>query len=91
MEAFHTLATSALEQAQNEGLLDPAALQVPDFDALQLLGPSLVLFFAALASRPDEPSVSIPSNPPSTLNQDVHLFLLQLKMHSCFEHTHTVG
>merc|ERR1712072_893042 len=68
IEAFHTLATTALEQAQTEGLLDPAQLQDPDFDQLQLLGPSLILFFAALASRPDEPSVKIPTSPPSTLN-----------------------
>lgn len=79
IEAFHTLATTALEQAQTEGLLDPAQLQDPDFDQLQLLGPSLILFFAALASRPDEPSVKIPTNPPSTLNSEVRSLLTLLR------------
>lgn len=70
IEAFHTLATTALEQAQTEGLLDPSALQGDNAD-VTLLGPALILFFAALASRADEPSVTIPTNPPKTLNVDV--------------------
>ncbi|GAA5885431.1 hypothetical protein JCM6882_009618 [Rhodosporidiobolus microsporus] len=57
--AFHELARDSLAQAAGEGLLSGEDLETGDV-AVQIAGPSLTLFYAALGARGDPPSISSP-------------------------------
>ncbi|GAA5830303.1 hypothetical protein JCM11251_001299 [Rhodosporidiobolus azoricus] len=57
--AFHELARDSLAQASGEGLLTTEELEEGDV-AVQIAGPALTLFYAALGARGDPPSISSP-------------------------------
>ncbi|GAA5945838.1 hypothetical protein JCM3775_001901 [Rhodotorula graminis] len=57
--AFHVFCRDALAQARAEGLLDDGDLEQADVD-VQVAGPALALFFAALGARGSPPSISSP-------------------------------
>lgn len=65
--SFHILAKAALLQAVQENLLTANELANAHEAETQILGPSLVLFFAALQADQGQPSLLIPSNPPARL------------------------
>ncbi|BGP37932.1 hypothetical protein JCM10449v2_001859 [Rhodotorula kratochvilovae] len=59
VQAFHVLLRDALAQAHSEGLLSDDELEAADVE-IQVAGPALALFFAALGARGDPPSISSP-------------------------------
>lgn len=68
VSSFHILAKAALLQAVQEGLLDAEELANAHESETQILGPSLVLFFAAIQADEGEPTLLIPSSPPARLS-----------------------
>ncbi|KAI0351797.1 hypothetical protein OH77DRAFT_856197 [Trametes cingulata] len=58
-ECFHSYLKSSLAHAKAEGLLDPDTLSSAEAD-LMITGPALCLYFAALRSTTDPPSVPLP-------------------------------
>ena len=68
-EAFHALLQDALIQAQAEGLLSDEDIHWLDAD-LQIIAPSLALYFAALQAQGSPPVISSPSNTSFVLSQD---------------------
>ncbi|GAA5958680.1 hypothetical protein JCM21900_001552 [Sporobolomyces salmonicolor] len=56
---FHGILQDSLAQARGEGLLSDDELETADVD-VQVAGPALALFFAALGARGDPPSISSP-------------------------------
>lgn len=59
IKGFHSLLKDGLSQARGEGILTDEQLEVGDID-VQLAGPALALYFAALASHGDPPSITAP-------------------------------
>ena len=68
-QAFHSLLQDALIQARAEGLLSDDEIHYVDSD-LQVIAPSLSLYFAALQARGDPPSISLPKHDRLKLTQD---------------------
>ncbi|EED80111.1 predicted protein [Postia placenta Mad-698-R] len=73
-DAFHSYLKSSLTQAKIEGLLPTNVLSSAEGD-LMITGPALCLYFAALRSTTEPPSVPLPkrskgSSPPLQLSQD---------------------
>ncbi|KAI0819296.1 hypothetical protein BC628DRAFT_1423939 [Trametes gibbosa] len=58
-ECFHAYLKSSLAHAKVEGLLDPDTLSSAEAD-LMITGPALCLYFAALRSTTNPPSVPLP-------------------------------
>ncbi|KAI0364480.1 hypothetical protein BV20DRAFT_956185 [Pilatotrama ljubarskyi] len=58
-DCFHSYLKSSLAHANVEGLLDPDTLSSAEAD-LMITGPALCLYFAALRSTTDPPSVPLP-------------------------------
>ncbi|KAI9000490.1 hypothetical protein BD414DRAFT_511201 [Trametes punicea] len=58
-ECFHSYLKSSLAHAKVEGLLDPDTLSSAEAD-LMITGPALCLYFAALRSTTNPPSVPLP-------------------------------
>ncbi|KAI9061230.1 hypothetical protein FKP32DRAFT_1576890 [Trametes sanguinea] len=58
-ECFHSYLKSSLSHAKAEGLLDPDTLSSAEAD-LMITGPALCLYFAALRSTTNPPSVPLP-------------------------------
>ncbi|KAL1940130.1 hypothetical protein VTO73DRAFT_9081 [Trametes versicolor] len=58
-ECFHSYLKSSLSHAKVEGLLDPDMLSSAEAD-LMITGPALCLYFAALRSTTNPPSVPLP-------------------------------
>ncbi|GAA5983465.1 hypothetical protein JCM5350_007661 [Sporobolomyces pararoseus] len=61
IHGFHTLLQDSLAQARGEGLLTDEELQSAE-PSVQIAAPSLALFFAALGSTGDPPSISSPDS-----------------------------
>ncbi|TNY19795.1 hypothetical protein DMC30DRAFT_417543 [Rhodotorula diobovata] len=59
IQAFHRFCVDALAQARAEGLLDDGDLERADVD-VQVAGPALALFFAALSASGSPPSITSP-------------------------------
>ncbi|GAA6058236.1 hypothetical protein JCM3770_007428 [Rhodotorula araucariae] len=59
VQAFHVLLRDALAQAHADALLDDDELQAADVE-VQVAGPALALFFAALGAQGRPPSISAP-------------------------------
>ncbi|KZT00928.1 uncharacterized protein LAESUDRAFT_764149 [Laetiporus sulphureus 93-53] len=66
-EAFHSFLKSSLTQAKIEGLLPTDVLSSAEGD-LMITGPALCLYFAALRSTTEPPSVPLPRRSKSSSN-----------------------
>ncbi|KAH9957118.1 hypothetical protein BC827DRAFT_1138459 [Russula dissimulans] len=71
-DAFHTFLKSSLAQAKAERLLDVEVLSGAEGD-LMITGPALVLYFAALRSTTDPPSVPLPRKDKSSPRHNLSL------------------
>ncbi|CCL98624.1 uncharacterized protein FIBRA_00626 [Fibroporia radiculosa] len=68
-EAFHSFLKSSLTQAKIEGLLPANVLSSAEGD-LMIAGPALCLYFAALRSVTEPPSVPLPRQSKSSRSRD---------------------
>ncbi|GAA5968209.1 hypothetical protein JCM11641_003770 [Rhodosporidiobolus odoratus] len=69
VKGFHSILQDSLSQARGEGLLSDEDLETADVD-VQVAGPALALYFAALGARGDPSSISSPDQSFSLTSQN---------------------